>query len=40
MRLLRHDPLQGYLVVALAVENAPADRVAGEVSMSSAQVVG
>jgi hypothetical protein len=37
--LLRHNPLQGYLVVALAVENAPADVVASETGIDPAQLV-
>jgi hypothetical protein len=38
-RLLRHDPLQGYLVIRLAVENAPADVVASETGIDPAQLV-
>ena len=38
-RLLRHDLLQGYMVVALAVENAPADVVASETGIDPAQLV-
>ena len=33
MRLQRHDPSQAYLIIALAVENAPADVVAADVGI-------
>jgi hypothetical protein len=38
-RLLRHTPAQGYLVVRLAVENAPAEVVAAETGLDPAQLV-
>jgi hypothetical protein len=38
-RLLRHDPSQGYLIIALAVENAPADAVAAETGIDPTQQV-
>ena len=38
-RLLWHTPAHGYLVVTLAVENAPADVVASEVGVGRAQLV-
>jgi hypothetical protein len=40
MRLQRHDRVQAYLVVALAVENAPADVVAAHVGLDRAHLVG
>lgn len=40
MRLQRHDPIQAYLVVALAVENAPAEVVAADVGLDRAHLVG
>ena len=41
MRVQRHDPVQAYLlVVALAVENAPADVVAADVGLDRAHLVG
>src|SRR5437762_3281574 len=39
MRLQRHDPVQAYLFVALAVENAPADIVAADVGLDRAHQV-
>jgi hypothetical protein len=38
MRLQPHDPVQAYLVVALAVENAPADVVAADVGLDRAHL--
>jgi hypothetical protein len=40
MRLLGHDPIQASLIIALAVENAPAAVVAAELSMAHAQLTG
>jgi hypothetical protein len=40
MRLQRHDPVQAYLIVALAVENAPAAVVAADVGLDRAHLVG
>ena len=37
--LLRHDPSQGYLVVRLAVENAPVQVVAAETGLDPVQQV-
>jgi hypothetical protein len=39
MCLPRHDPSEGYPVIALAVENAPADVVAAETGIDPAQQV-
>jgi hypothetical protein len=39
MRLLQNKPSQGYLVVRLAVENAPAEGVAAETGIAPAQQV-
>ena len=39
MRLLRHTLAQGYLVVALAEENPPANAVASETAIDPAQPV-
>ena len=39
MWLQRHDPSQAYLIIALAVENAPADVVAADVGIDPAQLV-
>ena len=39
MPLQRHDPSQAYLIIALAVENAPADVVAADVGIDPAQLV-
>ena len=40
MRLQRHDPSQAYLIIALAVENAPADVVAADVDIDPATWLG
>ena len=39
MRLLQNKPGEGYLIVRLAVENAPADVVAAETGIAPAQQV-
>jgi hypothetical protein len=39
-RLLQHDPIQGYLVIALAVENATADVVAAKTGIDPVQHIG
>ena len=39
MRLLGHNPSQAYLIIALAVENAPADVVAAQTGIDPAQQV-
>ena len=40
VRLQRHDPVQAYLVVALAVENAPVDVMAADVGIDRAHLGG
>ena len=39
MRLQRHDPSQAYLIIALVVENAPADVVAADVGIDPAHLI-
>jgi hypothetical protein len=39
MRLQRHDPSQAYLIIALTVENAPADVVAADVGIDPAHLI-
>jgi hypothetical protein len=40
MCLQRHDPSKAYLIIALAVENAPADVVAADMGIDPAHLVG
>jgi hypothetical protein len=40
LRLQRHDPNQAYLIIALTVENAPADVVAADVGIDPAHLIG
>jgi hypothetical protein len=40
LRLLRHRPVKGYLVVALTIENAPTEVVAADVGIHRAHLVG
>jgi hypothetical protein len=40
MCLQRHDPSQAYLIIALVVENAPADVVAADMGIDPAHLVG